>query len=272
MSMATSTQAHTAQPARRRPLLMGLLGLLGALSMSAATLTHAQPRAELTVSAAASLGPAYKALAARFEAQNPGVQVRLNTAASGTLVQQLAQGAPVDVLATADQESMDLAQRQGLIQESSRHNVVGNTLVLVQAKGGAALGSLQALAQTKGVQRIAIGHAGSVPAGRWARAVLEQAGLWQAVQARLITTLNVRQALDYVLRGEVDAAFVYASDIHGSQDRLGPMLPLGTPTPIRYAQAVTRHSQQPVWAQAWVSYSQSPAALQLLRAHGFSAP
>ena len=87
--------------------------------------------ADLTVSAAASLTNAFRELAPIFEAANPGTKLQLNFGASGALLQQIAKGAPADVFASADQETMDQAQKQGLVQASQRHDFVSNTLVVI---------------------------------------------------------------------------------------------------------------------------------------------
>ena len=99
------------------------IGLLGGAPARAAD--------DLTVSAAASLTNAFKELAPLFEAQNPGTKVQLNFGSSGALLQQIAKGAPVDVFASADQETMDQAQQQSLIKPAERRNFVSNTLVVV---------------------------------------------------------------------------------------------------------------------------------------------
>src|SRR5690606_25832656 len=87
--------------------------------------------ADLTVSAAASLTNAFRELTPIFETANPGTKVRLNFGASGALLQQIAKGAPADVFASADQETMDQAQKQGLVQASQRRDFVSNTLVVI---------------------------------------------------------------------------------------------------------------------------------------------
>ena len=85
------------------------LARLAATFVAALALAGAASAQQLTVSAAASLTDAFKALAPQFEAGKPGVTVRYNFAASGTLLQQISQGAPVDVLASADQATLDLS-------------------------------------------------------------------------------------------------------------------------------------------------------------------
>src|SRR5882672_3262594 len=97
----------------------------------AATLGAAVHAADLTVSAAASLTNAFRDLAPLFEAANPGSKVLVNFGASGALLQQIDKGAPVDVFASADQETMDQAQGKGLVQAAQRRNFVSNSLVVI---------------------------------------------------------------------------------------------------------------------------------------------
>src|SRR6202008_979745 len=103
------------------------LGLV-ALAVSLPLVAAAQ---QLTVSAAASLNDAFKALAPRFEASHPGTTLRFNFAASGVLLQQGAQGAPVDVLASADQDPMNRAAEQKLVDPETRRDFASNALVLI---------------------------------------------------------------------------------------------------------------------------------------------
>ena len=129
---------------------------------------------DLTVSAAASLKEAFQEINAAYQKKHPGTNIKLNTAASGVLLQQLAQGAPVDVLATADQTTMDKAQDQQLIDKASRHTFVLNDLVVVQPKDSRlkikTLNDLKAAT----VSRIAVGNPDSVPAGRYTKGALEK--------------------------------------------------------------------------------------------------
>src|SRR5690606_10208295 len=201
---------------RTRPLLRHCAAVLALGLVSAGTAAET-----ITVSAAASLGDAFKEIAREYEAQHPGDTVLLNVGASGTLLQQIKQGAPVDVFASADEATMDKAAEAGLIAPDSRHIFARNTLVLIQpANAHDRLNSLEALT-TDDVRRIAMGNPDSVPAGRYTRLALEAAGVWGTLQPRMILTQNVRQALDYVARGEVGAGFVYGSDV---ARRLDPML------------------------------------------------
>lgn len=225
----------------------------------------------LTVSAASSLADALRVIGARFEAQRPGVRLRLNVAASGVLLQQLKQGAPVDVLASADEQTLDSGVALGLLDASSRRDIAGNVLVLVAPPGTAQPARLADL-RSGTLQRIAIGKPASVPAGRYAREALERAGLWSAVQPRLISGESVRQVLDYVARGEVDAGFVYRSDVAAAplRVRLVEQLPLAQP--IRYPVARASDSRQRALATAFIDFLLSAEAQSILAQHGFSPP
>lgn len=228
--------------------------------------------AELTVSAAASLGPAFKEMATAFEAAHPGHTVRLNVAASGTLLQQLRQGAPVDVLATADEATMDAAQAEGLLRPGSRRAIAGNTLVLVVPLGARVRPADLRGLQAPGLARIAIGHPGSVPAGRYAQAALEAAGLWAALQPRLVQAHSVRQALDYVAREEAQAGFVYATDAAAMKHRVQVAFAVPTLAPVRCPAAVAAASTQPELAQRFLALLASEAGRAVLARHGFTIP
>ncbi len=229
--------------------------------------------AELTVSAASSLTHAFSELGLAFQAAHPGHQVRFNHGASGALLQQIVKGgAPVDVFASADQETMDQAQQHGLLQPGTRRDFVSNALVVVvPATGARPVAALGDLAQPT-FARVAIGLPASVPVGRYTKGVLESAGLWTAIEPKMVGANNVRQALDYVARGEVDAGFVYATDAALMPDKVKVALNVPTRTPIRYPVAAIAASPHPAAAKAFVDYLSSPPAQAILAKYGFGRP
>ncbi|AXA91296.1 molybdate ABC transporter substrate-binding protein [Massilia sp. YMA4] len=224
--------------------------------------------ADLTVSAAASLSNAFKELAQAFEAANPGDKVLLNFAASDPLVQQIAKGAPVDVLAAADQDAMDKAERAKLLAAGTRRDFVSNTVVLV-VPGGSRIATL---ADLNGAARLTTGNPASVPIGRYTREALEQAGLWQALAPRFVFGASVRQSLDYVARGEADAGFVYATDVMAQKDKVRAVLTLPTVTPVRYPIAVTANAAQPRLARRFIDFAAVGPGQAILLRHGFGKP
>lgn len=227
---------------------------------------------EVTVSAAASLTNAFKDIAQGYEAQNPGTKVRLNFGASGALLQQMAKGAPVDVFASADQETMDKAQKEGLVLAADRQNFVRNQLVLIVPSDAKRVpASLSDLTHT-GYTRVAIANPASVPVGRYAQTALEAAKLWPAVQAKAINTQNVRQSLDYVARGEVDAGFVYATDAAIMKDKVKVAFEVPLATAILYPIAKTAASSHAAEATSFINYLATPAAQDILGKYGFAKP
>lgn len=233
---------------------------------------HAPAMAQtLTVSAAASLQHALRELASLFQATQPGWRVQLNFAASGVLLAQLAQGAPVDVFISADAATMERALAQGLVDVRTRRDVVANQLVLIVPRdAGATPDSLPGL-RDAALRRIALGSPGSVPAGAYTQAVLRQHGLWDVLQPKLVFGENVRQVLAYVGRGEADAGFVYRSDALGDAQRVRIVLTVPTLTPLRYPAARVRGSTQPRAADAFIAFLGSPPARAAWQRHGFEA-
>jgi molybdate transport system substrate-binding protein len=228
--------------------------------------------ADLTVSAAASLTNAFRELGPTFEAQNPGVKVQFNFAASGSLLQQIAKGAPVDVFASADQETMNLAQAQGLVKAAERRNFVSNTLVvIVPAQSSRVPHALADLTQPA-YHRIAIGLPASVPVGRYSKGVLEKAGLWPAIEPKMIGAQSVRQALDYVARGEVDAGFVYSTDAGIMKNKVKMAFRVTTERPILYPIAPIAASPNHADAEKFIAFVNSPQAQAVLAKYGFAKP
>jgi len=228
--------------------------------------------AGLTVSAASSLTESFRDIAQAYERAYPGSKVDLNFAASGVLLQQVARGAPVDVLATADTATLDQAAQQGLLLAGSRQVFASNQLVVVVPRDARSVPATLAALGTASVQRVAVGNPDSVPVGRYARTALQDAGLWQAMRAKTITTQNVRQSLDYVARGEVDAAFVYSSDLQAAAGKVRQAFVVPLKSPITYPLAVIKDSRRATDATRFVAFVRSPQGQAILRRHGFGAP
>jgi len=247
--------------------LRKMLVLMGALLLAGTARSG-----DVTVSAAASLTDAFKAVAAAFEQAHPETQLKLNFAASGVLLQQISRGAPADLFASADQKTMDDAADQGLLVPATRRDFVRNALVLITpAQADAQLDGLAALA-TAPVKRIALGNPDYVPAGRYGKKALERAGLWPHVAGKIIPAQNVRQVLDYVVRGEVDAGLVYATDAHLMGDKLHVVADIALDEPITYPIAVIAGSANVGEAQRFIDFILSPQGQDILVAHGFAVP
>lgn len=240
------------------------------LSLCLAALPGFASAQQLTVSAASSLTDAFKEIGTRFEAGKPGVAVRFNFAASGVLLQQIVQGAPVDVFASADQETMDRGAAQKLIAADTRRDFASNALVLVTPPVSP-VKSLRDLA-LPAVKRIAVGKVASVPVGRYTQQALESAQLWTALNPKLVFADNVRQVLDYAARGEVEAGFVYRTDAALLKDKLHIAVTVGGHAPVAYPAAVVADSKQAALARNFVAFLAGSEAQAILARHGFGAP
>ena len=226
---------------------------------------------DITVSAATSLTDAFNVVGRNFEAAHPGTHVVFNFAASDVLLKQIEQGAPADVFASADEVTMDRAAAAKNIDASTRRDFAANTLVLVVPTSAKAPKILADLKTVDHYRHIAIGNPDSVPAGRYAKQALGDAGVWEALQPQLVQAQNVRQALDYVARGEADAGFVYATDAAMKKGKVAVALTVPTATPVRYPIALVSSSQHAPLAHAFVEFMLSADAQTTLRNYGFSA-
>lgn len=237
-----------------------------------AALPLAARAGDVVVSAAASLTQALRDIAPLFEAAHPGARLRLNFGASGALLTQIARGAPADVFLSADAETMDQAQSRGLVLREQRRDLATNALVVIVPAASTRVPRALADLAGAGYARIAIGLPASVPVGRYAKGVLEAAGLWGAIEPRMIGAHHVRQALDYVARAEVDAGFVYATDAAILPDKVRVAFTVPTAQPIRYPVAVLAGAPHPQEAARFVDFLFTPAAQAVLARHGFGRP
>jgi molybdate transport system substrate-binding protein len=242
------------------------------IALVTVSITGTATAADIIDSAAASLTNAFAEIGKEYEKASPDQKIHFNFASSGALLQQISRGAPVDVFASADQETMDRANKQNLIVQTSRSDFVRNTLVVVAPKGAkSAPKSLEGLKDT-GITRLAISNPESVPVGRYTREALETAGLWDAVKAKSLNTQNVRQSLEYVARGEADAGFVYGTDAALMPDKVEVMFEVPTRTPILYPIATVKGSGNENFALKFVEYVRSDAGQRILARYGFRKP
>jgi molybdate transport system substrate-binding protein len=252
-------------------LALGALALTLLLAIPATPAQAAEQASEIIVSAAGSLANAFDVLKRTFEAAHPGVTVVTNYGASGALLKQMESGAPVDVFASADQKTMDQAVAKKLVNQATRRDFVRNGLVLVVPfYSKLALAGERDLARP-GVARIALGNPEIVPAGRYAKESLELSGLWAALTQKYIFGNNVRQVLDYVTRGEVDAALVFSTDAVQARAKVRVVKEVATRTPALYPVAVTTSGTKPA-ARAFVDFLLGAEGQRILGSFGFGKP
>ncbi len=232
----------------------------------------AAPNSYLTVSAATSLKSAFEEIGAIYERQSPGVKVRLNFGASGILEKQIESGGPVDIFASASVKEMDELESKGLLIKNTRWNFARNSLVLVvPANSKLKVRSCDDLAAGS-VKRIAIGNPKSVPAGKYSEESLRNLHLLDSLKEKLVYAENVRQVMDYVSRGEVDAGLVFYSDTFSRRGavKIAAKVPDGSHEEISYPIAVIRGTTNESLAKAFILTVISEKGKEVLEKNGFA--
>jgi molybdate transport system substrate-binding protein len=252
---------------RSRRTIVAALGIV----LLAATGVRAQ---EVTLSVAISLKDVTEQLGRVFTGAHPGVTLRYNFGGSGSLQKQIEAGAPIDVFLSAGQRQMDELERQRLIVGATRRAFARNVLTVIEpADSRVDIAKPADLLEAR-VTRIVIGNPRTVPAGQYAEESLRALGLWERLQPKLVFSENVRQALDYVARGEVDAGFVYTTDAatraRSVREAFRP--PDDSYRPIVYPGAVVAGTRQPALARAFLDLLAGPQGRAVLGRLGFQPP
>jgi molybdate transport system substrate-binding protein len=226
---------------------------------------------EVTVSAAISLKNAFEEIGRIFMGYHPEARLLFNFGASGDLARQIEAGAPVDVFASAAQKDMDGIDRKGFILSRTRTNFAGNGVVLVKPiLSSVRIESFEDLRKVE-VKRIVIGNPKSVPAGRYGEEVLKSLNLRDEIMDKLVLAENVRQALDYVARNEVDAGMVYTTDamIRSKDVRIVMKAPHGSHQPVVYPIGVVKGSENEPLARDFITFVVSGDGQDILKKYGF---
>ena len=245
--------------------------LLAACVVGAQACAADEDKPSITVFAAASLTNALQELGDGFT-KDTSIAVRFSFAASSALARQIENGSRADVFFSADLEWMDYLQSRNLIQPATRHDVLGNQLVLVAPADSKIVLKIQphfALAAILGKGRLATGDPDSVPVGRYAHEALANLGVWDEISARLVRADSVRSALAFVDRGEAALGIVYATDaLVDKKVRVVDAFPAATHMPIIYPAALTTGAKSD--AAKFLAYIRGPAGNVAFQHQGFT--
>ncbi len=223
----------------------------------------------LTVSAAISLSNALQEIKSLYQSSQPSVNITYNFGASGALLQQIEQGAPVDVFFSAAAKQMDTLQQKNLLVPGTRRTLLTNSVALITPKNGPALADFKDLTRSQ-VQKIAIGEPRSVPAGQYAQEVLTNLKIFDALKPKLVYGNNVRQVLSYVETGNVDAGIVYITDAKQSNSvQVGAIALPNLHSPIVYPVAVLKDSKNVTAARNFVQFLSESQAQAVFQKYGF---
>ncbi|MGH7331370.1 MAG: molybdate ABC transporter substrate-binding protein [Candidatus Rokuibacteriota bacterium] len=229
---------------------------------------------EVIFSVAISMKDAVEELGRGFAAARPGLIVRYNFGSSGELQKQIEAGAPVDLFVSAAQRQMDELQQKNLIVGASRRNFARNVLTVIKPSQSKLDLSKPADLLDPRVGKIVIGNPKTVPVGQYSEESLKALGLWERVQPKLVFAENVRQALDYVARGEMDAGFVYTTD---AAIRRGQVVEAFRPAedtyrPVIYPVAIVTASKHQAVAQGFLDLLIGREGQSVLARFGFLPP
>ena len=226
---------------------------------------------EVIVFAAASMANAMAEIEGRFEA-GTGHDLVVSLAGSSALARQIQQGAPADIFISANPYWMDSLEADGLVEEGSRFDLLGNSLVLIASGADAApveIGPGLDLAGLLGEGRLAMAMVEAVPAGIYGKAALESLGLWETVKGQVAQADNVRAALAFVATGEAPLGIVYATDAVAEEKvTVVGRFPAETHPPIVYPAADLANRDTGAEA-AFLDFLKGPIASAAFERQGF---
>ncbi len=249
----------------RRALLLVLLILVPAAGATGQ---------EATLSVAISMKDVVEQLGRGFMASRPGVTLRYNFGSSGELQKQIEAGAPIDLFVSAAPRQMDELERKGLIVPATRRVFARNVLTVVKPIDSKTdIGKPADLLDAR-ITKVVVGNPKTVPVGQYAEESLRALGLWDRLQPKLVFSENVRQALDYVARGEVDAGFVYTTDAATRPRQVKEAFRPAEDTyqPVLYPVAVVAGARQPAIARDFLELLMSLDGQAVLGRLGFLPP
>lgn len=224
----------------------------------------------LTVSAAASLQKVMIDVQQLYNNNQPNVKIIYNFAASGSLQQQIEQGADVDVIISAATQQMDALADKGLILADTRKDLLTNQIVLVVSNNFQGITNFQDLATSR-ITKIAIGEPKSVPVGKYAQEVLNYFKIFSRVKNKIVFAKDARQVLSYVETANVDAGIIYLTDAKLSNlTKIVATAPTGSHSPIVYPVAVIQSSRKVAIAKDFIQFLSSQQATKIYEKYGFS--
>ena len=252
------------------PLVFAVFAVFAVSSVQALA---AADSATITVFAAASLTDAMREIGKDYEAKT-GTHVVLSFAASSVLAKQIEASSGVDMFLSADEDWMNDLEKHGLVAPGTRHDLLGNHLVLVAPAGlkiAVKIAPHFNLAGALGSSRLAIADPASVPAGKYGKAALTNLGVWDSVSGKLAIAENVRAALAYVARGETTLGIVYNTDAQiEPRVHVVGVFPDASHAPIVYPVALIKDAKPA--AADFEQFLSSAMATAVFKKDGFILP
>ncbi|WP_239454229.1 molybdate ABC transporter substrate-binding protein [Bacillus suaedaesalsae] len=225
---------------------------------------------ELTVSAAASLKDALAEIKQAFEVENENVLIYYNLGSTGSLQQQVMQGAPTDVFLSASKEHLTKLVDGNLIDRNQSADLLSNSLVVIGTNTETLkIQSLKDLSNDS-IKRVSIGIPETVPAGKYAKEAMQAENVWDEIENKLVPAKDVRQVLSYVESDNVQIGIVYKTDASVSKKaKVLYEIPEGFHTPLVYSAGVVKNTKHAEEARAFYQFLQSKEAITIFEKYGF---
>ncbi|MFC4158001.1 molybdate ABC transporter substrate-binding protein [Chitinimonas lacunae] len=221
------------------------------------------------VAVAANFHPTAQQLAQRFEAEQ-GIKVELSSGSTGKLYAQIKQGAPFELLLSADDETPERLLREGnAVSGSARVYAVGR-LVLWSAKPGLVDPAGEVL-KRGAFNKLAMANPKTAPYGAAAEAVLAGMGLLDGLRPRLVVGENVAQTQQFIASGNAELGFIARSQVSAGSGSLW-LVPAERHTPLRQAAVLLRPGRDKAAARRFLDYLVQEPARRLIAAAGYDLP
>lgn len=231
--------------------------------------TKTETAVELNISAAASLKEAMTDIQDEYKKVKPNVTLTVNYGASGSLQQQIEQGAPCDIFISAGQSQMKALNDKSLLLDNTKKDLVKNDLVLVGPKDTTITG-VSDLTSDK-VKKIAVGEPKSVPAGQYADEVFQKLGIKDAISSKLVFAKDVKEVLAWSTSGNAEVGFVYKSDALSSKDaKIIETIAEDKHSPITYPIGVIKASKNPDDAKAFEDFLSTDTCKKIFEKYGYT--
>lgn len=225
---------------------------------------------ELNISAAASLKEAMADLEAAYTSKNPEVSFVINYGSSGSLQQQIEQGAPCDLFISAGEKQMTALEEEGLLLDGTNKDLVKNSLVLVTSNDSE-ISSIDSL-NSDAVSKIALGEPSSVPAGKYADETLTSLAIKDSLNNKLVFAKDVKEVLAWTASGNADAGFVYLSDALSSDGvKIVETISEEYHSPITYPVAIIKDSDDIDAAKAFENFLFTDEAQEIFEKYGYKS-
>lgn len=224
----------------------------------------------LTISAAASLTDSMEEIKAMYKEKSPNVTITYNFGSSGSLQQQIEQGAPVDIFMSAAQKQMKVLEEKDLILVDTKKDFLENKVVLITSKDNTTIKDFSDLTSVN-VKRVALGEIKSVPVGQYSEEILKNLKIFGAIKGKTVYAKDVKEVLTWVETGNVDVGMVYATDAKVSDKvKVVKEAEKGTYTQAVYPVAVIKDSKNIEVSKDFIDFISSDEGKSIFEKYGFS--